>query len=58
MFRKDIEQVLKNEIVSRYYFQTGRYVVAVTDDPYLRKALEVLNSGTHAGILSGQVKGQ
>jgi carboxyl-terminal processing protease len=58
MFRKDIEQVLKNEIVSRYYFQTGRYVVAVTDDPYLRKALDVLNSSTHAGILSGQVKGQ
>ena len=58
LFRKDIEEVLKNEIVARYYFQTGRYVAALSDDPYVKKALEVLNNGTLTGILSGSIKGQ
>jgi hypothetical protein len=58
LFRKDIEEVLKNEIVARYYFQTGRYVVAMSDDPYVKKALEVLNGGTLPGILNGTIKGQ
>jgi carboxyl-terminal processing protease len=58
LFRKDIEEVLKNEIVARYYFQTGRYVVAMNDDPYVKKALEVLNGGTLPGILNGTIKGQ
>ena len=53
-----IEEVLKNEIVARYYFQTGRYVASLNDDPYVKKALEVLNNGTLTGILSGSVKGQ
>jgi hypothetical protein len=50
--------VLKNEIIARYYFQTGRYVASLNDDPYVKKALEVLNGGTHAGILNGSIKGQ
>ncbi len=58
LFRKDIEEVLKNEIVARYYFQTGRYVASLNDDPYVKKALDVLNGGTHAGILNGSIKGQ
>jgi carboxyl-terminal processing protease len=58
LFRTDIEEVLKNEIIARYYFQTGRYVASLNDDPYVKKALEVLNGGTHAGILNGSIKGQ
>ncbi len=58
LFRTDIEEVLKNEIVARYYFQTGRYVASLNDDPYVKKALDVLNGGTHTGILNGSIKGQ
>ncbi|MEO8588829.1 MAG: S41 family peptidase [Flavobacteriales bacterium] len=55
-FRGDIEEVLKNELVSRYYYQTGRAKAAMSTDPYVRKAIELLNSDQHAGILSGAVK--
>jgi carboxyl-terminal processing protease len=52
-FRVDIEEVLRNEIVSRYHFQTGRAKAALTTDPYLRKALEVLNGESYGTILAG-----
>jgi carboxyl-terminal processing protease len=57
LFRKDIEEVLKDEIVGRYYFQTGRAQAALSTDPYLLKAIEVLNdTPTYAGILNGTIK--
>ncbi|MCB9170600.1 MAG: S41 family peptidase [Flavobacteriales bacterium] len=55
LFRKDIAEVLRNEIVSRYDLQTGRARAALSDDDYVRKALDILNSGTYAGILDGTV---
>ena len=45
--------VLRNEIVSRYHFQTGRAKAAMTTDPYIRKAVEVLNGNTYPEILAG-----
>jgi carboxyl-terminal processing protease len=53
-FRTDIEEVLKNEIVSRYHFQTGRAKASLNTDPYIIKALEVLNGGTYSTILAGK----
>jgi carboxyl-terminal processing protease len=53
-FRSDIEEVLKNEIVSRYHFQTGRAKASLNTDPYIIKALEVLNGGTYSSILAGK----
>ena len=52
-FRKDIEEVLRNEIVSRYHFQTGRAKAAMDTDPYLRKAVDVLNGESYPVILAG-----
>lgn len=52
-FRSDIVEVLRNEIVSRYHFQTGRAKAAMDTDPYIRKAVEVLNGDSYAVILAG-----
>ena len=47
-------QVRRGEIVSRYMLQTGRYRAALATDPYLKRALEVLNTGETTTILSGK----
>ncbi len=55
-FRTDIEEVLKNELVSRYYYQTGRAKAAMATDPYVRQAIGLLNGDQYTGILSGAIK--
>ena len=40
--RKDIEELLLSEIVGRYYYQKGRIVSALQDDPDLNRAFELL----------------
>lgn len=45
-FRTEIQPMLENEIVSRYYFQKGRAVDSFRTDDVLKKALEVLNNPT------------
>lgn len=52
-FRADIEEVLRNEIVARYHFQTGRAKAAMSTDPYVKKAIELFASGSVAPILTG-----
>ena len=53
-FRDDVAEVLRGEIVSRYGLQTARYRAALAGDPYLKRALEVLNTGGTTDILSGK----
>ena len=53
-FRDDVADVLRGEIVSRYGLQTARYRAALAGDPYLKRALEVLNTGGTTDILSGK----
>ena len=55
-FRTDIEEVLKNELVSRYYYQTGRAKAAMATDPYVRQAIGLLNGDQYTGILTGAIK--
>lgn len=55
-FRKDIEDVLKGEIVGRYYHTTGRAKALLSSDPFVKQAVQVLNGPDYAGILSGTVK--
>jgi carboxyl-terminal processing protease len=43
-FRPEIQTMLENEIVSRYYYQKGRAVDSFRSDDVLKKALEVLNN--------------
>ena len=40
--RKDIEELLRAEIVGRYYFQTGRIVTSLRTDEVLDRACEIL----------------
>lgn len=56
-YKDEIKIILKDEIVSRYYFQKGRIVAALSDDPEITKAIEVLQgSATYLAILDGTIK--
>lgn len=59
-FHKDeIEQILKLEIISRYYFQTGKIVSSLADDKDLKKAVELLNTNEeYIAILDGIAPGE
>lgn len=43
-FRKEIEDLLINEIVSRYYYQNGRLKSSLTNDDAVKQAIEVLTN--------------
>jgi carboxyl-terminal processing protease len=53
-FKSDISEVLLNEIVSRYYYQTGRAKAAMASDPYVRKAIDLFASGQVGALLLGK----
>jgi carboxyl-terminal processing protease len=57
-FRHDIQLVLENEIISRYYFQTGRIQATLAKDRSIETALEVFNNGTYRDILSVNYTGK
>ncbi|MCK5136872.1 MAG: S41 family peptidase [Bacteroidales bacterium] len=42
-FQNEIRQILTEEIVNRYYFQTGRILSQIQEDKQLDKAREILN---------------
>lgn len=42
-YEEEIKMLLKFEIISRYYFQKGKIIASLDDDPELEKALEILN---------------
>lgn len=55
-FRPEIEKILKNEIVARYYNQKGRVEAAITDDIEVKEARQLIkDSKTYTGILNGSV---
>lgn len=43
-FRTEIQEFLENEIIGRYYFQTGRYEYSLTRDLYIDDALNTFGS--------------
>ena len=52
--RKEIEELLKIEIAGRYYYQKGKIIATLADDPELEKAIEViLNQEEYKNILKG-----
>lgn len=52
--REEIEQLLKYEIVSRYYYQKGRIIATLGDDPELKRACElIMNQEEYNNILKG-----
>ncbi|MBV6404663.1 MAG: S41 family peptidase [Flavobacteriales bacterium] len=53
LFRSDVEEMLRNEIVARYDLQTGRAKAALVTDPYVQAAVRTLTDGSYPGILAG-----
>jgi carboxyl-terminal processing protease len=55
-FKEEIKDALKDEIVSRYYFQKGTIEASLDTDPELMKAVEILADPEHyARILSPKI---
>ena len=55
-FKDEIIELLKEEIVSRYYFQKGREEASLSSDPEVKKAIEVFKDiKTYKGILNGAI---
>lgn len=51
--RNEIEELLKMEIVQRYYYQKGKIIAALQDDPELQTAFDILlNQDRYKEILS------
>lgn len=52
--RSEIEMLIETEIVTRYYYQKGRIIATLEDDPELKRAFEViLNQEEYNNILKG-----
>ncbi len=52
-YRKEVKQLLLEEIVSRYYYQEGRVIVSLDADPDINEALRVLaDQHTYQDILA------
>jgi len=55
-FKDEVKELLKEEIVSRYYYQKGRLEASLSFDQEVKKALEVFNkSETYKGLLDGTI---
>ncbi len=56
-YKEEISELLKEEIISRYYFQHGRIESSLSTDTHVIKAIEVLSSKQlYTGILDGTFK--
>ncbi|MCP4310059.1 MAG: S41 family peptidase [Bacteroidetes bacterium] len=54
-FNKEIRQILGQEIVNRYYYQAGRILARIQEDPLLDKAVEILDGpGVVKEVLTGK----
>lgn len=42
-FQDDIKKYLRNELVTRYYYQKGAIESSLKDDPYVERAIEILH---------------
>jgi carboxyl-terminal processing protease len=57
LFKAEISDLLREEIVSRYYYQTGRAQANISNDPVIEKALQVLgNNDSYKNILQPAAK--
>jgi carboxyl-terminal processing protease len=53
-FQVEIRQILTEEIVNHYYFQAGRILSQIQEDPQLEKAREIFSEpGMLKGVLNG-----
>lgn len=55
LFRSEISAFMEREIVSRYYYQQGRFKYLFANDPVIAEALRVLgNPALYTSILKGE----
>ncbi len=55
-YRNEISNLLRDEIVTRYYYQKGRIESSLAGDPEILKAREILKDDkTYTGILNGSL---
>lgn len=55
--KPEISELLRDEIVTRYYYQKGRIEASLASDPEIIRAREVMaDTNLYNGILSGAVK--
>jgi carboxyl-terminal processing protease len=55
-FRDEVDDLLANELLKRYYYREGAIRYGLKDDDVLAKALEILNDESeYQGILNGTV---
>ena len=52
-FKEEIKRTLENEIVSRYFFQTGRAEHAFNGDQDIKKAMEILKDNSQYNTILG-----
>lgn len=58
-FKAEIVEFLKEEIVSRYYYQKGRAQASLEFDKEVLKAIEIFNNpDTYNGIINGTIKSE
>ncbi|MBW6460432.1 MAG: S41 family peptidase [Bacteroidales bacterium] len=56
-YRDEVKLILKDEIVARYYYQKGRIITSLKDDPEIAKAMELLErNDSYLAILDGKFK--
>ena len=56
-FREEISDLLRLEIVSRYYYQKGKIRASLKSDPDINRAIQILNDqATYNAILNGTYK--
>ena len=55
--RKEISEVLKSELVSRYYFQKGRIISTLKNDIELNRAIEILHNSNGQNEYENILKG-
>ena len=56
-YKPEIKKYLELDIVSRYFYQTGRLEASFSDDPYIKESIKVLTSHEmYASILNGSGK--
>ena len=53
-FRDEISEMLKSEILVRYYYAAGRLEGSLTTDPDVKKAIEVLHDRAKYNSLLGR----
>lgn len=55
--RKEIEEILKIEIVGRYYFQKGKIISTLREDKELNRAIEIITNSDGANEYETLLKG-